>query len=210
MIAVREHMAAAIEAAPIQPEPWAHCVVRSVFPEDYYQALLEHLPSRDLMHPLSQRSPYHYMLVLQAAGVRQPVPTFWEAFREWFLTDIGALLQAKFQLSGGLLGGEVVCDVPRYTLGPHTDMPDRLATAIFYLTGTPLRAAEGTVLYRSARPDPDGLGHTLDEPFEPVARVPYLPNVALLFQRTDWSYHGVESVSAERWSLACNLFKGAA
>jgi hypothetical protein len=37
--------------------------------------------------------------------------------------------------------------------------------------------------------------------------VPYAPNAALIFERTDWTYHAVMRTDAPRWTLSFDVFR---
>ena len=51
---VEQHVRYKIANAPVQRFPFAHFYIRDVFPEDYYRALLAHLPPTEAYTPISE------------------------------------------------------------------------------------------------------------------------------------------------------------
>lgn len=93
----------------------------------------------------------------------------------------------------------LIQDSGRYELGPHTDKANRVLAALFYLPALGDRPELGTSLYRPKDPAfacPGGPHHAFDK-FEHVGVVPYKPNSAYCFFKTDTSFHGVEPVPAD-------------
>ena len=112
-----------------------------------------------------------------------------------------------------------------YVLGPHTDSPVKVATALFYM---PVRSyldgphnalqseSFGTSLYLPKDPTfrcPGGAHHPRSA-FDLVHTFPYAPNTMFAFFKTDNSFHGVEPVeSREPRRLLiydCRVARGAA
>jgi hypothetical protein len=89
-----------------------------------------------------------------------------------------------------------------YYIGPHPDTKDRIVTAIFYLPEEGAPENLGTKFYRPKDPAYDSVKHGDFNDFNLVSTAPYRPNSAVLFLRTDKSYHGVEPISEEQHSLS--------
>lgn len=87
----------------------------------------------------------------------------------------------------------LIKDLPGYQIGPHTDSPSRVLSLISYLTD----AEDGTVLYSSNRKCQGG-PHYPAKGFNKVKTVPHKKGTALVFLKTDHSWHGVEKAKAER------------
>ncbi len=82
---------------------------------------------------------------------------------------------------------------PGYWIGPHTDVPSRVVTAIFSLADGPGFEAYGTQLClpRDRRFRSDGRMHYDPSLFEVTKVAPYAPNRLLLFTRSKHSFHAV-------------------
>jgi hypothetical protein len=87
-----------------------------------------------------------------------------------------------------------------YYLGPHTDRREKIFTALFYFAEREGLDHLGTTIYR-----PLERGFTCDESahydparFERVETMPYRPNSAFIFARTNVLFHGVHTLTAEQ------------
>lgn len=103
------------------------------------------------------------------------------------------LEQDKIILSPEML---VVSDHSNYQIGPHTDARKRFISFLYYLSSEPKYRSYGTSLYAPkdpALPVNDEKHHEVDE-FALHTRIDYKPNRAIIFPRTDRSYHGVEPI----------------
>ena len=119
---------------------------------------------------------------------------------------IGMALLGKFEpyLTERLAEGEgvvpdalLIRDRGNYSLGPHTDHPLRLVVLIIYLPLTDAEPHLGTSIYV---PKEDGFTcaggpHYEHQMFHRAFTAPYKPNSALVFVKTDNSFHGVEPVA---------------
>lgn len=189
--------------------PWPHKIITGMLAPVDYHAVIQHLPPLVEMRPLG-KSTTRYLYWLVEDGVVSPdLPPFWYAFVKFPLQALRISIETLFGVKGSYIGAELVYDKPGYSLGPHTDRPERLITTVTYLhqVGPKLSQQLGTVLYSNPTPDPLGKGHKLTSDFVKAKVIPYAPNTALCFERTDNSYHGVEPIPTERWSLAIDIFK---
>lgn len=164
---------------------------------------------------------------------------FWRTFcREVILSDdLIKLLFLKFSEAGGLsgkgvgvrivgrknelvyfeFGGQkysaeatIYRDKGGYELEVHTDSPQRLLTAIWYLPdvgadevdGDDGMAQYGTSLYVAKNPSfKDAKGVRLDfSKFEKVKTLPFVPGYAFSFLRSDKSFHAVETFDLKNTS----------
>lgn len=106
-------------------------------------------------------------------------------------------------------------DHPNYALGPHTDPPDKVLSAIVYLAPDARRQQLGTSLYL---PKQDGFTcaggpHHLFDAFHHVATLPYRPNSLAAFPKTETCFHGVPPVrvkDGKRHLLLLDLLDAAA
>ena len=93
-----------------------------------------------------------------------------------------------------------------YSLGPHTDSPNKVLTVLFYLPQEDCLEA-GTVIYRpKARGFKcEGNRHHAFRDFETVKVVPFKPDSVFAFVKSDISFHGVEPVKTTRDVLQYNI-----
>lgn len=201
-----DHVRDAISNAKFFYDPWPHLCVPNIFPKDTYETILANLPSTDDEAELIANGNRQLFWIIKYGEPVQSVSDFWKEFRKmlpyWQLE-----LEIKFSVKGKNIGCEILHDFTTYYIGPHTDTPNKLITGLIYLPRTEADAKCGTELYYCADPDPGGKGHRFSNHFATVKTIPYLPNTALFFKRTDMSYHGVRPSLAERWVLAFDIFK---
>jgi hypothetical protein len=202
-----KHVTDRIAAAPMCETPWRHLHVTEVFPADFYARLVRGLPKPHQLQPLSYKTTMrHVMNFYDDMGVTNTkVPPQWCEVRDELFDPLREILEARFGIRGSYIRGSVVYDRPGYELGPHTDMPDTTITALFYLPKDDSTKHMGTVLVRGRDPDRAGRDHAWGPEFSPVVEVPYVPNSALFFQRTDASFHAVRKTDQPRWTLAFNV-----
>jgi hypothetical protein len=217
--AAESHFRDRLAQATIELDPFPHCVIDQVFPEDFFFDLQEHWPDEGVLTPLADTGRVYGMrerlaLVLDAAGLaklRDPDRQFWrEQVLAWLMSPAAcramaakfdAITAPRLHAAGGRLWGDalIVSDRENYAIGPHTDAPHRLVSALFYLPVDEWTFADrvGTVLYRPRDPRMTCAGgpHYGYEAFQAVRRVAFLPNRMLLFPKTTTSFHGVERVA---------------
>ena len=211
---VHEHVFGQIEAAQIQLDPFPHCYVRNVFPDDIYLALINNLPTDQ--HYQKFHAPYESRLFfnLSPAGIAGLAP-FWTEFEQWihsqaflermarrFLPHLQEVQQQRAEqiaVHGTAdrvnIGSRTLItrDYADYRLGPHTDAAAKFITALFYLPSDDRFSAFGTSLYRpKASGQTDWRSrHFNHQDFELVKTVPNLPNSVFIFAKSDRSFHGV-------------------
>lgn len=220
--AVMRHVLQRIENTQVKTHPFPYLVVDDLFPADYYEEILSHLPDESSMKPLGEsgrvaRDAYRERLALlfehdefERMPERQRV--FWRELSSWlysnyFLSQLIArfydvlaprmakILDAENEL---LIKGDslIVNDQTNYAIGPHTDAPHRLITLLFYLPQDRSMSELGTSIYvPKDRAFTDWGGpHHKHEKFDLVETVDYVPNRLLMFPKTEKSFHGVEKI----------------
>lgn len=216
---VLRHLASALRIARPSQHPFPHLVVDGFFPAPLFDALCGSLPpaewylraERSVGRPMDAPRGERTILPLDTAGIeRLPARAgpIWQGVVDGLCLEAGwsllaracglepAALQAppgrsRDPVAQAILGR----DFPPYGIGPHTDVPDRLVSAIVYLRPTGRHEALGTALFRPRPPMShctEGRHYPFDaDAFEVAGVVPFLPNRALLFARSDTSFHGV-------------------
>lgn len=203
-------------------EPYPHYYLESVFPPDYYESVLRHLPESTVyqnLYAVTDLKLDHFRYRDQRdlnEGWTQMLPEelsgFWLNFNQWFLGP--ELAQAVLHTFAEPLRGRFGADEswPKvsteaqlirhragYFLGPHTDLYSKLVVFLLYLASDEGAAHLGTSIYRPKDPSftcPNSVHYSFED-FERVKTFPYRPNSLLAFMRSDRSFHGVEMLSEQ-------------
>jgi hypothetical protein len=215
-----DHVTDRLRSAEVVLEPYPHFLLENVFPEDFYQALLSHLPESAVYENLYEVTTLkldHFRHRDQRdldQGWTETLPAklknFWDGFDEWFLgPDLARAVLSSFagQLTERFgtedlwpavsVESQLIRHRAGYFLQPHSDLYTKLVVLLFYLA--PDRNAEhlGTSLYRPKDPE-FSCPNSNHYPFEDFIRVktaPYRPNSLFAFFRSDVSFHGLDPLS---------------
>jgi len=199
--------------------PYAHLYVDDVFPEDFYHQLRTNWPSSSSLVSLADTGrvpkgsyPERFILPLLDPDMHtldENRRIFWSEFGSWFLSErflnamiekFSAQVRARFgdETFRKAYGAEalVVRDLTNYSIGPHTDAPDRLMSLLFYCPDDDSRTHLGTSIYV---PKGAGLGcaggpHYAHHNFRKVKTMEYRRNALFAFIKSDYSFHGVEPI----------------
>lgn len=218
----RLHAIYAIANAPMRTFPFPHIVVERVFPDDVYQALLQHLPAEERFVRLVDTgrvgggySPQRLVLHSRPKDLErldEPERAFWAAaFGALLVEEFGSAVFRKFaavirdryareqQPPDSIRWGSEAslnCDLASYALGPHTDSPAKLVSLLFYLPSDDSRPHLGTSLYlpKDRAFACKGGPHHPFARFDRVTTVPFRANTLFAFPKTDRSFHGVEAI----------------
>ena len=203
---IESHIIERINSATVHLQPFPHFVIDKVFPEDAYLDLLDNLPDDDeFVSPDECR----FGLGLNAEGfvrLGKRKRNYWESLSSWLLSEkfmlsVSSIFYSHLKLR--FFGSEEVqlkssASLGRsktgFLLGPHTDLPHRVITLVFYLPKTKTHLESGTSIYKSRDPDFKCVGgpHHEFSNFYKVSTMKYLPNTVFGFFKTDQSFHGVE------------------
>lgn len=223
-----QHLRRAIADAPIHDEPSPYLYAENVFSPAAYAAIVNSFPAaeafrgwRDPDDGLPRFAVYEQRrqmdLPEDAAGLPPAQREFWTALTSFLCAPAFArtLLERFSTFSRAVFGaqlddpsfaeehvtGSVILfeHAPGYYLGPHTDRPEKIFTALFYFAEREGLEHLGTTLYR-----PLERGFTCDESahydpaqFERGETAPYRPNSAFIFARTNVLFHGVHPLTAD-------------
>ncbi len=215
---------------PIQMFPFPHVLVHDVFPQDFYRTLREHLPPGSAYKPLKALGRVYgnypetrVVLPLtpdEVAALPEPYRSFWHETAGWLLG--GPLGQIVLQKFSSLLARRfkdpeaveyenealVVQDRTTYALGPHTDLPAKVFSFLFYLPADASKPHLGTSMYVPKDPSficPGGPHHAFEK-FERMLTMPYVPNTLFGFMKTPNAFHGVEPITEPEVERALLLF----
>lgn len=195
---VRTHLFRRISETPVITTPFPHLYIENVFPAAYYAEMLASLP-KDYAPINTTRSVQGY----ENRFTAKPDDPFWKALNSR-MRDGGLrrLLCSHFGVSAEKLTDEtlLIRDTPGYSIGPHTDSPAKVITALFYLPYDESAVGAGTSIYEpkdSAFRCPGGPHHAA-EGFNLLRTMPFKPNSVFIFRKTDNSFHGVEPCTVQR------------
>jgi hypothetical protein len=223
------HLAYAIGNAAIRPYPYPHLYIENAFPDDVYTTILQNLPAREELAPIAQKRPvtgYEERFVMcfdddSLSEINEKRREVWLALRHAFMGGlVGTVTMAKFasyvrqrfndpskvDFYNELL---LVQDNTNYSIGPHTDSPRKVITALFYLPSDNSQEKLGTSIYLPKQPFtcPGDRHHKFDN-FTRLKTMPFKPNSAFFFFKSDTSFHGVEKIVQEktrRWVLLYDI-----
>jgi hypothetical protein len=216
------HVAGRLLASEVVAEPYPHYYLENLFPDDYYRALLNHLPESAVYQNLFEVTTLkldHFRHRDQRdfnEGWTKTLPDgikeFWDSFNQWFLgPDLAQAVLASFAEPLRARFGEkqswpevsvesqLIRHRAGYFLGPHSDLHTKLVVLLLYLAPDESASHLGTSLYRP-KDSTFTCPKSTHYPFEDFVRVktaPYKPNSMLAFLRSDISFHGVEPLSEQ-------------
>ncbi len=219
--------------AVVRPWPFPHIVIEDFLPEELYHMLAENWPHEKL-RPISEVRPVKgYSARMAWHFNKDPPPPLhvWhdfvdimhsrcisDAFASLFPVEEPVAAPRGFisvshpAFDHGIIDSLLVEDHYGYSIGPHTDHPAKLCSAVLYFP-TPNFTPDiglGTSLYVSKEYFTCAGGPHYDRDshgFEEIYRVPYVGNTLMLFLKGDNTFHGVEPVpvGAERRVYIWNL-----
>ena len=232
------HLAYKIGNASINNFPFPHIFVKDVFPNDFYSRIQENLPNNNSMTSLpdlypeqpgfmnyKERFAIDFKKIESINKIEKNKQDFWNAIGEFFMKgELANFLKSKFQnyldmrfklISDLSFQSEclLINDKKNYSLGPHTDSPKKVISLLIYLPKDMNQKQNGTSLYIPKDPNfisnNKEYGHFSYEQFHKVITMPFVPNSAFCFIKTNNSFHGVEKMVMEetdRWLLLFDIF----
>lgn len=228
-----------IANAEIRRFPFPHFFIQPAFPEDFYQRLLENLPQTSVLTPIADFGTVHAVeggdpqdesqrfiadiATLEEDEERRHAGGFWSElgawmsshpFRQLVLDKFAREITERFGPVSKLvtdIDTRYIRDFTRYAIAPHTDMPSKLVSLLFYLPHDTALQRHGTSIYVPLDPRLrcEGTARHRFDRFRRVATLPFVPNALLGFLKTDQSFHGVEEIDApgiERNLLLYNIY----
>jgi hypothetical protein len=197
------HVERAIAAAPLRLEPFPHCIIDPVLPEQYFSALIRGIPPREQFHgnernrrhvkvpltvaPAYSRRVWNFMIsVVQRALQPLLVDKFREPLSEWIVRHWPSLAADPFgdPMDLVIADGRIMLHGRGYRIPPHRDPKWGFLTCILYLAHPEDSEAWGTELY-AVSDDDEAAGaapHWIDERrCRLVDIVPYRANTMLVF-----------------------------
>jgi hypothetical protein len=205
--------------AKVEDSPYPHFYIENVFPESFYEELLNNLPDSSSFQGLSQTGKVdgrtyleRFVLPLEDKELcHLPFSNFlfWNNFKNAITSDIwhNMLLEKFNQRIKQRFGAhyeklkfsstaELVQDRTNYSIGPHTDHPVRVITLLFYFPRSKDQAHLGTSIYQPIDPtfECEGFTHHSFAGFKKLYTAPFLPNSVFGFIKSNDSFHGREQI----------------
>lgn len=215
---VRRDLVRKIETAPMELSPSPHFIIDDVYDPDLYRGMLKNWPHIELFQKLSDMGRVSYDVERFAilfnkenfARLPENIGKFWGMIWDWVINhpEIQEAFVRRFEAvsgkswlgAGAYFGdGLLISDRTTYRINPHTDMPHREVTVLYYMPEDESQIKYGTSFYRPKKAGfecPQGLHHDRDL-FDEVVRLEFLPNRMMAFIRTNTSFHGVEPIEDE-------------
>jgi len=208
------HVIDRLQTARVERDPFPHYYLEDVFPDDYYEQLLRHLPATTVYENLYEVTDLkldHFRHRKQRdmnEGWTERLPralsSFWGSFDKWFLSaELAQAVLDSFSSERSAwpevsVESQFIRHRAGYFLGPHSDLYTKLVVLLIYLAPDDRAAHLGTSLFR---PKQSGFScreskHYPFEDFVCVKTVPYKRNSLLAFMRSDVSFHGLEPLAA--------------
>ncbi len=219
--AVEEYVKYRIANTPVRAYPFPHFFVENVFPQAYYEQILENWPGTDRFQSIAETGrtsggayKERHVCALQKIDQEEDWrgKAFWQEFSTWFLGPTflqfmvlqyrawiarGRALPDPLQVSAD---GLLVQDHTNYAIGPHTDAPHRLVSTLFYCPRDDSQKHLGTSVYvprDKSIPIQISPNHYKHENFIHVDSMPFIPNSMFGFVVSPNSFHGVEPIVDE-------------
>lgn len=195
---VEKYLIEKIQEAEIRQSPSPYIYIENVWPEKVYKDILNNLPEQyEAIGKVRPTKGY------DKRTVAVPQVPFWNKLGgELRAGVLRKALCEKFGISSEGLTDEILLirDQPGYKIGPHTDSPVKVISALFYLPKDESQIEAGTSLYVPLKEGFTCAGgpHYKFEEFRKVETLPFKPNSLFAFLKTSSSFHGVEPYLGEK------------
>ncbi len=226
---LRNHVTSSVINTPLEFFPFPYIYVENIFPDEVYKKIIEYDPFNysDGKGWFEPPNPYHKRRQFNfpddivdselAAILPNELKMFWQTVLRAMMEDNfwPDLIYKKFPEYFNLRFGSLMLDKDRwsyfkelmfvqkhkgdFSLGPHTDIPTRVVTAIFNFADCNNFSRLGTHLYEPKNKFHrcSGKKHHDFTNFNEVGFSKYLPNSAFIFFKTAQSFHAVHPAMSE-------------
>ena len=191
-----EEVMTKIKNTEIVNEPYPHILIENIFPQDFYDDLLEKLPTID-EYVAKSKYPGRKTLTLDSLEkLSQEKKFFWEQMTNWLKSDEFAnMLLKKFTIEKeGHSDFFLHKDLEDFEVTPHTDLRSKLVTYLFYLPKDASMPNLGTDIL-VPKNDADVMmttQHQEWDKFDVVKSSKYIPNSFFCFKPGKNSFHAVK------------------
>ena len=220
---VLDHVIEAIDASVAHDEPFGHCYIENVFPQNFYAEMLSQLPDNEVYHALNPKvwsrgdgESTRDRMLLSKQGLeplKGEMKSFWttvtnvitsEQLKRAIFAKLWKDIALRFKVSREDVPGiktypraVLFRDRDEYRIKPHPDGESRIVTMMYYLPKDLSQEDLGTSLYVKQPP----LKRLFGKKFKEVKRFAFRPNCGYAFvvnrlpERTSW--HGRELLEPE-------------
>lgn len=194
---IEEHVIYQLRNAEIKSYPYPHFFVENVFPDTFYDKLLDMLPGDEEYEQMNEFYPDRYFgpdkFLPEELGFMASERFMREVMQIFIQWVRKAYPGGKVNIASDI---RFVRDKTGYRIGPHTDAPWKLISLLFYLPSGQFWRKHGTSIYVPNEPAfrCDGGPHYEFEEFKQVYTAPYARNSCFGFWKTTNSFHGVEQI----------------
>lgn len=194
-----------VEDAVMDLEPFNYLYIEDILPSYIYRLMIEEMPTNyeEIEKTRGTKGyPKRFTAKLEGNIWRHVEQQLKDGFFKKALLD-------KFGIEdrGFVEDVLLVRDLPGYKIPPHTDSTSKIITVLIYLPQDESFTREGTSMFVPKKKGftcKDGR-HYKFEDFKKVKTIPFKPNSAFIFARTDNSFHGVEPCEHVRDVLLYNI-----
>jgi hypothetical protein len=222
-IGAAESLTAAVVASALESRPFEHVYMTEVFSPLFYERLLALLPAKDRFHDLRHRDALRadgsstrrrmYLFPEQLWGLPKAERALWREISQALLSpELQAAFKQKFRQSIETRFGRsidqlsfypipiLVCDLPGYKIGIHSDVLSKAITVQFYLPRDGSQRHLGTTFHDGR----DG------EAAERTKTMPFMPATGYAFAvmaRESWhSVRQTGETDGERYSIMLTYY----
>lgn len=181
---------------PIINYPYPHIHIKRIFPEEFYQEILDNIPSIEEYTPKPKYAGKQTSTLDRIDLLSESKRKFWGKMEKWFKSkDFSDLLLEKFNIrKEGFSDYFLHKDLEDFEIKPHRDLRSKLVTYLFYFPRDDSLPELGTQILVPKRgiQIPDTTEHQDWKLFNVVKSAEYLPNSFFSFMPSDKSYHSVK------------------
>lgn len=197
------NLASKVQLTAMNLEPFNYLYIEDLFTEKEYKQIISSMPEdyTEIEKSRGARGyPLRYTANVPWENIKEALRS--GRFRRSLLSKFG--IQDQKYFTEDIL---LIRDLPGYQITPHTDTLSKVLTVLIYLPENEDSIDEGTSIFI---PKIEGFKcnsgkHYSFDGFTEVFRAPFKPNSALVFARTDDSFHGVFPSKSTRNVLLYNI-----
>ncbi len=199
MQSVFEYVIKKINDAPIIETPYKHIMISDIFPDEFYDTLLDHIPSTSTYTLKPKYGGKQTMTLNDFDILDDEKKLFWEQIYAFLRSgDFANILLKKFNVSkNGVSDLFLHKDLENFEIRPHCDVFSKLITYMFYLPKDSSLPQLGTQMlvpndgYVKASGE-DERKHQDWENFTTVKIAEYIPNSFFAFAPNENSFHAIK------------------
>lgn len=190
-----EYVKYKIVNAPIINYPYPHIIINNIFPENFYEELLNSIPTISEFTPKPKYPGRKTLTLDEIDRLTIEKKEFWQQMEKWFKSeDFSKTLLKKFGITKpGVSDYFLHKDLEDFEVTPHTDVHSKLVTYLFYLPKNEELSDLGTrILVPKNESSVGTTKHQNWDDFNIVNSSKYIPNSFFAFTPCQNSFHAVK------------------